>query len=115
MSAHLCFPPPSLHLSMTDCVWQVTDRELSWPEDFPEVARDLVDKLLAAEPAERLGEGGKEEETLCRSIDLPPSFLSPPRVLPRPILPFLTTRCPRPYTLPMCKTSPPRRCRCLGP
>jgi 3-phosphoinositide dependent protein kinase-1 len=33
----------------------ITSRTLSFPEGFPEVARDLVEGLLQLEPSERLG------------------------------------------------------------
>lgn len=34
---------------------QVTDLNYTFPEDFPAVAKDLVEKLLVVEPEERLG------------------------------------------------------------
>jgi 3-phosphoinositide dependent protein kinase-1 len=33
----------------------ITSRTLSFPEGFPEVARDLAERLLQLEPSERLG------------------------------------------------------------
>lgn len=36
----------------------ITNRELEFPENFPAAARDLVEKLLRAEPSERLGAAG---------------------------------------------------------
>jgi hypothetical protein len=35
--------------------WQVTERDFSFPEDFPDVARGLVDQLLVLEADQRLG------------------------------------------------------------
>jgi hypothetical protein len=35
---------------------QVCEREFEFPPDFPPEARDLVDRLLAMDPAERIGE-----------------------------------------------------------
>jgi hypothetical protein len=34
---------------------KVAERELEFPDDFPPVARDLVDKLLQPEPEDRIG------------------------------------------------------------
>ncbi|GAX82854.1 hypothetical protein CEUSTIGMA_g10280.t1 [Chlamydomonas eustigma] len=39
----------------------VTEREFSFPEEFPDVARDLVDKLLVLEAEDRLGASDLEE------------------------------------------------------
>ncbi|KAG1666174.1 hypothetical protein FOA52_012021 [Chlamydomonas sp. UWO 241] len=36
---------------------KVTDRDFAFPDGFPDDARDLVDRLLALEPDERLGAG----------------------------------------------------------
>jgi hypothetical protein len=35
---------------------QVCERDFEFPPDFPPDARDLVDKLLAVDPADRIGE-----------------------------------------------------------
>ena len=34
---------------------KITDRDFAFPEDFPETAKDLVDRLLALDPNERIG------------------------------------------------------------
>mmetsp|Transcript_27778 Transcript_27778/g.82338 ORF Transcript_27778/g.82338 Transcript_27778/m.82338 type:complete len:382 (-) Transcript_27778:322-1467(-) len=40
---------------------KVTDREFSFPDDFPDDARDVIDRLLALEPDERLGAANIED------------------------------------------------------
>jgi 3-phosphoinositide dependent protein kinase-1 len=39
----------------------IKQHRLSYPIDFPTAARDLVDRLLTADPARRLGTGGYDE------------------------------------------------------
>jgi hypothetical protein len=44
---------------------KVTDRDISYPPDFPPEAQDLVDRLLAMEPEQRLGAYVHRSSTRC--------------------------------------------------
>jgi 3-phosphoinositide dependent protein kinase-1 len=49
--------PPFRGASQYLTFQKITAREFAFPEDFPEVAKDLVDQLLVLNPSDRLGAG----------------------------------------------------------
>lgn len=57
----LCGVSPFNGSSVQETFQNILQRNISWPEDMSPEARDLIDKLLALDPRQRLGFNGAEE------------------------------------------------------
>ncbi|KAN0035417.1 hypothetical protein ACTA71_004686 [Dictyostelium dimigraforme] len=57
----LCGISPFNGSSVQETFQNILQRNISWPEDMSPEAKDLIDKLLALDPRQRLGFNGAEE------------------------------------------------------
>ncbi|OEH76771.1 AGC kinase [Cyclospora cayetanensis] len=93
--ARLCMKLSRLRVpfpTVPDCWMQVEARSLEFPPDFDPFARDLVERLLVAEPAKRLGANGFEE---IKSHPFFPPGCFDQSSLPRCLFPSLQELCIR--------------------